>query len=79
MENITNIDLSSILILLSAVYPPLLFLLPSSYAVKINVGVKILKKVVDTLEVLQNSKAGLSFDNEIKTDIKQTFTQKSKN
>lgn len=71
---INNYD--SIILLVGAVYPPILFLLPVKYANKIDLGVKVIKAVADSLDKLKNSKSGFSFEQE-KEDIK-TYCQKSK-
>lgn len=82
MENILSIDLSSILLFLSALYPPLLYLLPVSYANKINVGITVIKNVADLLDTLKNTKQGLTPKEDTEFLIKEaekTFIQKSKN
>lgn len=75
MEFFTN-NYQTILLVLGAVYPPLLFVLPPNVASKIDLGVKVLKIVVDSLDKAKNSKGGLSISPP--TEINKTFTQKSK-
>lgn len=75
MEFITN-NYQTILLVLGAVYPPILFLLPPSIASKIDLGVKIIKTVADSLEKAKNTKAGLSLTPPL--EQKKTFVQKSK-
>ena len=76
MDFFTN-NYQTIILVLGAVYPPLLFVLPPNVASKIDLGVKVLKIVVDTLEKAKNTRQGLS--SRLETDIrKKTFVQKSK-
>jgi hypothetical protein len=79
MENL-NVNLSDILIYIAVAYPPLMFLLPASVASKISIGVKVIKTIANTLETIQNTKGGLSTQQDIKEDItkKKTFVQKSR-
>ena len=78
MEIITE-NLGNILLVLGAVYPPLMYLLPVKYATKIDLGIKILKAVSNTLENAKNSKGGLSFEIDEALSENKTFVQKSKN
>lgn len=78
MEIITE-NLGNILLVLGAVYPPLMYLLPVKYASKIDLGIKILKAVLNTLENAKNSKAGLSPEIDEALTENKTFVQKSKN
>lgn len=73
-ENLTNI-----LLILGAVYPPLMYLLPVKYASKIDLGIKILKAVSNTLENAKNSKGGFSPEIDEALTENKTFIQKSKN
>lgn len=75
MEIIIN-NYQTILLVLGAVYPPLLFLLPPNIANKISLGVKIVKIVADFLDKAKDSKGGLS--SEIPTYPIKTYTQKAK-
>ena len=75
MEFLTN-NYQTILLVLGAVYPPLLFLLPAQYASKIDLGIKVIKTVADTLEKAKNTQGGLS-PNPTQTENK-TFVQKPK-
>lgn len=75
MDFILN-NYDSIVLLIGAVYPPILFLLPVKYANKIDVGVKIIKAVADSLDKLKNSKSGFSFEQEKEKVV--TYYQKSK-
>lgn len=59
MDFLAN-NYQTILLVLGAVYPPVLFLLPPQVASKIDLGVKIVKVVADSLEKAKDSKAGLS-------------------
>ncbi len=75
MEFITN-NLTEILLVAGVVYPPLLFLLPAKYATKIDLAIKVIKTIADTLEKAKNSKGGFST---IPTQAEnKTFVQKSK-
>lgn len=78
MEIITE-NLANILLVLGAVYPPLMYLLPVKYASKIDLGIKILKAVSNTLENAKNSKGGLSSEIDEALTENKTFVQKSKN
>lgn len=75
MEFLTE-NLTQIVLIASALYPPLLFLLPVKYASKIDMGVKIIKAVADGLDRAKNTKSG--FSNQIEDDSKPTFYQKSR-
>lgn len=77
MEIITE-NLANILLVLGAVYPPLMYLLPVKYASKIDLGIKILKAVSNTLENAKNSKGGLSSEIDEALTENKTFVQKSK-
>lgn len=77
MEFIAN-NYQNILLVLASAYPPLLFLLPPNVASKIDIGIKVLKVVADTLEKAKNTRQGLC--SRLETDIrKKTFVQKPKN
>jgi len=78
MEIITE-NLGNILLILGAIYPPLMYLLPVKYATKIDLGIKIVKTVVNFLETAKNSKGGLSFEIDEALSENKTFVQKSKN
>ena len=78
MEIITE-NLANILLVLGAVYSPLMYLLPVKYASKIDLGIKILKAVSNTLENAKNSKGGLSSEIDEALTENKTFIQKSKN
>ena len=75
MDFLTN-NYQTILLVLGAVYPPLLFVLPPNVASKIDLGVKVLKIVVDSLDKAKKSKGGLSTTPP--TEINKTFVQKAK-
>lgn len=75
MDFLAN-NYQTILLVLGAVYPPVLFLLPPQVASKIDLGVKIVKVVADTLEKAKDSKAGLSPNPPNETS--KAFVQKSK-
>lgn len=45
---------------ISVLYPPLVYLLPSSTAKKIDIGIKVLKTVTNALDKAQHTKAGFS-------------------
>ncbi len=75
MEFLAN-NYQTILLVVGAVYPPLLFLLPPQVASKIDLGVKIVKVVADTLEKAKDSKGGFSQKPGLQTN--KTFVQKSK-
>ena len=75
MDFLAN-NYQTILLVLGAVYPPVLFLLPPQVASKIDLGVKIVKVVADTLEKAKDSKGG--FSSETPTYPIKTYTQKSK-
>lgn len=66
----------TIILVLGAVYPPLLYFLPPQIASKIDLGVKVLKIVVDSLDKAKKSKGGLSTTPPIETS--KTFVQKAK-
>lgn len=54
---------ANILVLLGAVYPPLIFLLPAKYATRLDLGVKIIKSLGDSLDKAKSTKGGLSSAN----------------
>ena len=76
MEFITN-NLPTILTLLGLAYPPLLFLLPPNVATKIDIGIKVIKTIADTLEKAKQTKGGFSIETGVNKVIKKTI-QKSK-
>lgn len=76
MEFITN-NLPTILTLLGLAYPPLLFLLPPNVATKIDIGIKVIKTIADTLEKAKETKGGLSIETGTKKEFSK-FIQKSK-
>lgn len=82
MENIME-NLGNVLLILGAIYPPLMYLLPVKYATKIDLGVKVIKTVADTLEKAKNTKGGLTNKEDETvlnvTEQDKTFIQKSKN
>lgn len=59
MEFLTN-NYQTIILVLGALYPPVLYLLPVKYATKIDLGVKVLKTVADTLQKAIDTKGGLT-------------------
>ena len=75
MEFLAN-NYQTILLVVGAVYPPLLFLLPPQVASKIDLGVKVLKVVCTALDKAKDSKAGLSPNPP--NEISKAFVQKSK-
>lgn len=75
MEFFTN-NYQTIILVLGAVYPPLLFVLPPNVASKIDLGVKVLKIVVDSLDKAKKSKGG--FSTTPPTEQIKTFVQKAK-
>ena len=75
MEFLTN-NYQTILLVLGAVYHPLLFLLPPNIANKISLGVKIVKTIADTLDKAKNSKGG--FSTTPPTEQNKIFVQKPK-
>lgn len=75
MEFLTN-NYQTIILVLGAVYPPVLFLLPPPIASKIDLGVKVLKVVVESLDKAKNSKGGLGLTPPKETN--KIFTQKPK-
>lgn len=80
MEFLSN-NLTEILLVVGAIYPSLLFLLPAKYATKIDLGIKVIKTIADALEKGKNTKSGLSFQTEhLQTELTEnkTFYQKSK-
>lgn len=77
MEFLTN-NLTQIILIAGAIYPPLLFLLPVKYSSKIDLGVKIIKAVADSLERSKNTKAGFSNQLEDLKEDKKTYTQRPK-
>jgi hypothetical protein len=76
MEFLEN-NYQNIILVLGAVYPPLLFLLPVKIASKIDIGIKVIKAVADTLEKAKNTKGGLSTTSSSEIENK-TFIQKPK-
>lgn len=68
-------NIGTIALVLGAVYPPLLFVLPAATASKIGLGVKLVKTIADTLEKAQNTKGGLTTVQDEKTPV---YMQKSK-
>lgn len=81
MENIME-NLGNVLLILGAVYPPLMYLLPVKYASRIDLGIKVIKSVAEALDKAKNTKAGLTNkeDETISTSNTEnkTFIQKSK-
>lgn len=75
MEFLQN-NYQTILLVLASAYPPLMYLLPVKIASKIDIGIKVIKAVADTLEKAKNTKGGLSTTSS-ETENK-TFIQKSK-
>lgn len=73
MEFLSN-NLTEILLVFGAIYPPLLFLLPAKYATKIDLVIRVIKTIADSLEKAKNTKSGISFED----DSKPTFYQKRK-
>ena len=67
MEFLTN-NLTEILLVAGAIYPPLLFLLPVKYATKIDLGIKVIKTIADALEKAKETKGGLATKTE---DVEQ--------
>jgi hypothetical protein len=59
-----DLSLENILTVAGVLYPVLLFVLPQETASKIDFGIKVIKKVVDTLEEAKETKKGLSFEKE---------------
>lgn len=70
-------NLSTILLIVGAVYPPILFLLPPNVASKIDIGIKVIKTIADTLEKAKETKGGLSLETGTNQEIKKPI-QKSK-
>lgn len=77
MEFLTN-NLTQIILISGAIYPPLLFLLPVKYASKIDLGIKIIKAIADSLERSKNTKVGFSNQLEDLKEDKKTYTQRPK-
>ena len=77
MEFLSN-NLTQIILIAGAIYPPLLFLLPVKYSSKIDLGVKIIKAVADSLERSKSTKAGFSNQLEDLKEDKKTYTQRPK-
>lgn len=81
MENIME-NLGNVLLILGAVYPPLMYLLPVKYASRIDLGIKVIKSVAEALDKAKNTKAGLTNkeDETISTSNTEnkTFVQKPK-
>lgn len=77
MENLGNV-----LLILGAVYPPLMYLLPVKYASRIDLGIKVIKSVAEALDKAKNTKGGLTNkeDETILTSNNEnkTFVQKPK-
>jgi len=67
----------NLILIVGAVYPALIFLLPPQIATKIGLGIKIIKVVAQTLEKAQNTKAGFTLDPHLVEN--KTFTQKPRN
>lgn len=67
----------NLILIVGAVYPALIFLLPPQIATKISLGIKIIKVVAQTLEKAQNTKSGFSLEPHLEEN--KTFTQKSRN
>ena len=57
-------DINNLITFAGLIYPALLFVLPSRTASKIDLGIKIIKKIVDVLDSAKNTKAGFSFKKE---------------
>ena len=74
MEYLNYLD--DIALVLTVIYPPLLFLLPAKYATRIDLGIKVIKTIADTLDKAKNTQGGLS-PNPTQTENK-TFVQKPK-
>lgn len=77
MEFLTN-NLTQIILIAGAIYPPLLFLLPVKYASKIDTGIKIIKAFADGLERAKRTKGGLSNKLETLDNFTVKYTQKAK-
>ena len=76
MEYLNYLD--DIALVLTVIYPPLLFLLPAKYATRIDLGIKVIKTIADTLDKAKNSQGGLSPEPEQIQEENKTFYQKSK-
>ncbi len=57
MENIME-NLGNVLLILGAIYPPLMYLLPVKYASRIDLGIKVIKSVAEALDKAKNTKGG---------------------
>ena len=75
MENVIDY-IPNIVLILGLIYPPLLYVLPAKYATRIDLGIKVIKTIADTLDKAKNTKGGLS-PNPTQIENK-TFVQKSK-
>jgi hypothetical protein len=53
-------NISNITMILTVLYPPLLYILPPNVAGKIDLGIKVIKVIADGLERAKNTKSGLS-------------------
>lgn len=71
-------NMTEIIVILGAIYPPLLFLLPAKYATKIDLGVKIIKAVADGLNRAKDTKGGFSNALEDSFVSNKKYFQKSK-
>ena len=76
MEFLTN-NLTQIILIAGAIYPPLLFLLPVKYASRIDTGIKIIKAVADSLERAKTTKGGLSNEKEVLEKLPKTQKSRS--
>ena len=74
MEYLNYLD--DIVLVLTVIYPPLLFLLPAKYATRIDLGIKVIKTIADTLDKAKNSKGG--FSTTPPAEQNKTFVQKPK-
>lgn len=76
MDFILN-NSTEIIMVISVLYPPALFLLPPTLASKIDLGIKVFKVVADGLERAKNTKPGLS--NQFEETENKKPIQKSRN
>lgn len=76
MEFLIN-NLTQIILIAGAIYPPLLFLLPVKYASRIDTGIKIIKAVADSLERAKTTKCGLSNEKEVLEKLPKTQKSRS--
>lgn len=58
-------NLGTITMVVGAIYPPALFILPATAASKINIGVKIVKAISNFLETAEKSRSGFSTTRDI--------------